>query len=393
MLRAALQVPLPGGFTVDVDLSAEPGITILFGASGSGKTTVLRTIAGFVTPASGRIDAGDRVLFDSNRGVNLPVHHRRVGYVGQDLALFPHLTVEENIGYGLAAHGAAERGERVREMLELFRIGGLRGRRPGRLSGGEQQRVALARCLVTEPRVLLLDEPLSALDHATQTVIMDDLRAWNRRDPIPIIYVTHSHREAFELGQQMVVMDRGRIVARGTPHDVLDAPARFGVANIAGFENVFRARVRAVDESQGTMTCVVGAATEIEVPFSGASAGDEVQVAVRAGDVLVATERPRHISARNILEGTVEALERRGATVIARIAVGAPLEVHLTPGACESLELAPGRRAWAVIKTYSWRVLASLAILLAASSSAAQTDAPNAAVDPRVAQLAVKILY
>jgi molybdate transport system ATP-binding protein len=360
MLRAEVRMPFPGGFTVDVDVSADAGITMLFGASASGKTTVLRTIAGFLRPASGRITVGDTVLFDSASGIDVPVHERRVGYVGQDLALFPHLSVDENIAYGLAAHSRTARHGRVQEMLDLFGIGGLRRRRPGRLSGGEQQRVALARCLVTAPRALLLDEPLSALDHATQTLIMEDLRAWNRRASIPIVYVTHSHREAFELGRQMVVIEHGRIKARGTPHDVLDTPAGIGVANIAGFENVLRVRVRAVNPSQGTMTCVVDAHTEIEVPFSGAREGDELHVAVRAGDVLVATERPRQISARNILEGEVKRLERRGPMVIATIEAAGPLEVHLTPGACESLQLAAGQQVWVVIKTYSWRVLSEV---------------------------------
>ena len=360
MLRAAVQTALQGGFTLDVDVSADAGITILFGASGSGKTTVLRAIAGFLRPASGRITVGESVLFDSAAGIDVPVHQRHVGYLGQDLALFPHMTVEENIAYGLDARDRAARDARVQEVLERFNMAGLGRRKPAQLSGGEQQRVALARCLATAPWALLLDEPLSALDHGTQTLIMEDLRAWNRRDPIPIVYVTHSHREAFELGQQILVMERGRIRATGTPHDVLDAPARFGLANIAGFENVFRAEVRAVDATQGTMTCLIGAGPEIEVPFSGASKGDQIHVAVRAGDVMVATEPPRHLSARNILESQVETLERRGPTVIARIAVaGAAFEVHLTPGACQALELRPGCRVWVVIKTYSWRVLAS----------------------------------
>ncbi len=359
MLRAMLQARLPGGFTLDVDVSADVGTTILFGASGSGKTTVLRAIAGLVPSVSGRVTVGESVLFDSAKGINLPVHRRRVGYVGQNLALFPHLTVEQNIGYGLDALDTTARETRVMQLLDAFKIPHLRERRPDQVSGGEQQRVALARCLVTTPQVLLLDEPLSALDHGTQSLILEDLRAWLRHHPTPILYVTHSHREAFELGRQMLVIDHGRIEARGTPHEVLDAPARFGVANIAGFENVFSAHVTAVDASQGTMGCRIGAQTVVEVPFSGSGVGDLIHVAVRAGDVLVATERPRNLSARNILEGEVVALEQRGPTVIATITAGVTLDVHLTPGACQALQLAAGSRVWVVIKTYSWRALTS----------------------------------
>jgi molybdate transport system ATP-binding protein len=357
MLYAALHATLAGGFVLDVEFTADAGVTILFGASGSGKTTVLRAIAGLVPSLRGVVRVDDTVLFDSASGVNLPVHLRRIGYVSQSLALFPHLTVSQNIAYGLDHESPQLREQRVGEMLSAFKIEHLRNRRPAQASGGEQQRIALARSLVTRPRLLLLDEPLSALDHATQSHIMADLRAWNRQRAIPILYVTHSHREAFELGQQILVLAAGRMQAQGVPHEVLDAPARLALASIAGFENVFAAEVRSVDPSQGTMTCAIGQHTDIEVPYTGAAAGARVHVAVRAGDILIATEPPSQLSARNVLRGAVTSLGRRGPTVIARVAVGVDLDVHLTPAACERLQLAPGRAVWAVIKTYSWRVL------------------------------------
>ena len=174
------------GFSLDVDFSAAPGFTILFGPSGSGKTTLLDCVAGLATPDAGRIAVGERMLFDAGSHISTPVAKRGVGYVLQDLALFPHLTVEQNTEYGLAHLPRSTRKQRAAVMLQEFRIDHLRQQRPGEISGGERQRVALARALVTDPCVLLLDEPLAALDAATKAKILDDLRWWNQAHP-------HSH--------------------------------------------------------------------------------------------------------------------------------------------------------------------------------------------------------
>src|SRR5207237_3875259 len=168
---------------------------------------------------------------------------RRIGFVFQDLALFPHLTVAQNLAYGLHHEPADVRQRNIREIAESFRIDHRLARRPPAISGGERQRTALARSLVTDPAALLLDEPLSALDHATQSRIIDDLRRWNAAHEIPILYVTHSHREVFALGDRVLVLDNGKIVAAGTPHDVLEMPEQASLAQLAGFENVIEAPV------------------------------------------------------------------------------------------------------------------------------------------------------
>jgi molybdate transport system ATP-binding protein len=356
MLDVSFRKRLSSIFDVDVTFAAPPGITILFGESGSGKTTVLRAIAGLVRPDAGRIAAGGDVLFDAIADVDVPVARRRLGHVAQQLALFPHLTVIDNIRYGLAGMDRHERDRRVDAIVDSLRIGHLRRRKPGDLSGGERQRTALARTLVTDPRALLLDEPLSALDYPTQTRILDDLRDWNRQRRVPIVYVTHAHREVFTLGERVVVLERGRIQAEGTPHDVLDAPARHALATLAGFENVFDAVVISSRVDQGTMTCRVDG-VDVEVPYTGDAAGEAIRVAVRAGDILIAGEEPRALSARNVLAGRIASLQRQGATIIARVAAGPAFDVHLTPAARETLNLAEGREVWLVIKTYSWRVL------------------------------------
>jgi len=339
---------------LDVGLSAPPGITMVFGASGAGKTTLLRCLAGLLRPDEGHIDIAGRTLFDSTAAVNLPVPQRQIGYVFQHLALFPHLTVEQNLVYGLANVEPAVRRERVHAITESFKIGHLLARKPNEISGGERQRTALARSLVTRPRLLLLDEPLAALDRVTQSHIIEDLRAWNIARAIPILYVTHSHREVFALGERVVALQSGRILAQGAPHDVLDTPTRDLVAQLAGFENFFDARVETVRPDAGTMTCLVdGASTELEVPLSSASPGATVRIAIRAGDILVATEEPRALSARNVLPGLIRSLRREGTTIIAHVEAGPVFEVHLTPGASDALRLASGQRVWLIIKTYS----------------------------------------
>ena len=358
-LTVHLATRLPSGFALDVSFAADAGVTILFGASGSGKTTILRAVAGLARPDAGRIAIGDRTLFDSHASVDVPVPHRRIGYVFQQLALFPHLTVAQNIAYGLAALPAAARLARVAEAAESFRITNLLERRPRQISGGEQQRTALARALVTNPDALLLDEPLSALDYAIQLHIMEDLRRWNAERRIPILYVTHSHREAFALGERLIALEHGRILASGTPHDVLDHPAQATLAELAGFENVFDASVTARRDRAGTMQCVIaGTSTEIEVPLGTAAVGAAVRVAIRAGDILLADREPVGLSARNVFRGTVVDYGLHGSTVVATIDADARFVVHLTPGGADTLGLRAGTRVWLVIKTYSCRVAA-----------------------------------
>ena len=214
-------------FSLDVQFTARAGVTVVFGASGAGKTTLLDLIAGLLVPDSGRISLRstheEEILFDSEHFANLLVQERRLGYVFQTLALFPHLSVKQNVGYGLRSLGERERDDRVREILDSFRIAPLAGHRPDRISGGERQRVALARSLVTRPRALLLDEPLSALDYTTKSKIMADLLRWNQQHPIPVLYVSHAIEEAFTVGDHVIVMSDGRIVKQGSPAEVLAA--------------------------------------------------------------------------------------------------------------------------------------------------------------------------
>ena len=331
---------------------------MLFGPSGAGKTTLLECISGLLTPERGRIAVGNTVLFDAGNGTNVPVPRRRVAYVFQTLALFPHMSVEANIAYGLDGRAPEERQQAVTTVLEGFRIAHLRQRRPAQISGGERQRAALARALVTDPLVLLLDEPLSAIDVATKTAIIQDLRAWNDAHGIPVLYVTHSRDELFALGEAVIALEQGKVVAEGLPQQVLHAPRLESLAQAAGFENIFDGVVSALHEDLGTMTCRLAGDLQLEAPLGHAGVGDGVRIAIRAGDILLARERPGGLSARNLLPGTVASLARRDVTVVARVRSGGlEIEVHLTPGAQHSLELQTGSEVWLVIKTYSCHLL------------------------------------
>jgi molybdate transport system ATP-binding protein len=345
---------LSTSFALEAAFEAAAGFTMMLGPSGGGKTTLLNCIAGFARPDEGRIALGPRVLFDSDERVDLPAAERRLGYVFQNLALFPHLTVAQNVQYGIVKLPAEERRARMMTMLESFRIAQLIARKPGEISGGERQRVALARSLVTSPSLLMLDEPLSALDHATKSRILDDLRAWNTAHEIPILYVTHSAEEAFALGERVVVLEGGRILAHGTPQFVLTTPRHETIAQVVGFENVFDATVKSIAETQGTMLCQLdGSSAQLEVPLGHAEPGARVRIAIRAGDIIIASDQPHNLSARNSFQGRVLSIRREGVQVIVMVEAGATFEVHLTPAAIDELRLEDGKEVWLVIKTYS----------------------------------------
>jgi molybdate transport system ATP-binding protein len=350
-----------GDFVLDVEFGAPPGVTILFGASGSGKTQTLLCVAGLTRPDEGLIAVQGETLFDSSRAFSLPVSRRRVGYVFQSLALFPHMTAQANVEFAAHELPRRERRERAAALLERFGVGHTAARRPREISGGEAQRVALARALASEPRLLLLDEPLSALDEPVKLSIMSDLREMNRRLRLPILYVTHSRDEALALGDRALVFERGRIVAEGEPHEVFGSPESPGVARLAGVENIFEGTVISRNESAGTMLVelVVDegvASCGVEVPLGRARVGGRVTIAVRSGDVLLATVEPRGISARNVLRGRVSQIERRSGETLVRVESGVVWAASVTRQSLEELSIEVGRTVWLAFKTYSCRI-------------------------------------
>jgi molybdate transport system ATP-binding protein len=353
-IRKQFRLSAAQPFVLNISESFAPGFTVLFGPSGAGKSTLLDCIAGLQRPDSGEIRLGDELFFDAAQNLSLPPQRRELAYVFQSLALFPHLSVEQNIRYGLHKLAVPEQSERTRTIANAFRIQNLLSRRPAELSGGEKQRVALARALVTRPRVLLLDEPLTGLDSALRRSILEDLRSWNNANRIPILYVTHNREEVDTIGERVVTLVSGRVQETGAPRDVLDAPRSVELAHAAGFENVLPAIVVEHRPPDGVMRVSLDhAACEIEIPLGDAEPGSEVRVAIRAGDILVATEPPHFLSARNILPGTIESLETLGSMAALRVKAGTTFQVHVTPGAVRALDLSPGLLVWLVIKTHS----------------------------------------
>jgi molybdate transport system ATP-binding protein len=343
-------------FQLDVAFTAQPGVTILLGHSGAGKTTLLRSIAGLCHPEKGNIVVGERVLFDSARGIRIEPAWRKVAFVFQDLALFPHLTVHENVSYGLRKMAGAERERRVNEVMESFQIAKLRKRIPREISGGEQQRVALARSLVTEPAVLLLDEPLSSLDCGTKAGIMDDLQTWNQARRIPILYVTHNHEEVFALGEQVLSLEHGRIIAEGAPIDIVTAPPRQSMAQIAGFENLFDATV--VGEKHGMTVCrLAGTSLEIQAPLTRVTTNAPIHIGVKAAEVLLSASEPKMISACNVIHGRIRQVKAAGPKVELRIDAGVEFLAHLPSNRLEVLNLNDHDDAWLILKPQSCHLI------------------------------------
>lgn len=341
-------------FSLDATIEVTPGFTILFGPSGAGKSTLLDCIAGLLIPDAGRITVANVLLFDSSQNSYVPAQRRGIGYVFQSLALFPHLSVEQNVSYGLSSLDRLAREARTREILKRFRLEGLAKQKPNAISGGEKQRVALARSLVTQPRALLLDEPLSGLDSELRQAILQDLRAWNSAQQIPILYVTHSREEAEALGGRIVALESGKVVSEGPPKQVLDAPRRYRLAQIAGFENLLQGTVLQLHPRDGAMTVQLSPGPcEIEVPLGHAIVGEPVRVAIRAGDILLATTPPQNLSARNVIQGIIRTMEERAGLFALQVDCGADFAVHVTRGAVRDLQLAAGKPVWLILKTHS----------------------------------------
>jgi molybdate transport system ATP-binding protein len=349
-LISEFEKQFPAGPLIRTDLrcpASPSSLTVLFGPSGSGKTTTLRCLAGLERPERGHIRLGDEMWFDSDRRIFLPPQQRRIGYLFQEHALFPHLNVTHNIAYGLAALGRAERQQRVREIKELLGLSGLGHRYPGQISGGERQRVALARALVCRPRLLLLDEPLSALDVPLREQLRRELRRSLTQLGIPAILVTHDRIEALSLADFVVVFDDGRIRQSGPVEEVFSKPADLTVARIVGVDTVERARIVAV--SDGLATVQIGPAQLVASAPAGLNG--EVYVCIHAGDVIL--DRGAAMSqnsARNRLAGRVDALAREGSMVRVSLDCGFPLKALVTNQSCQELALREGEQVIALLK-------------------------------------------
>ena len=330
-------------------------VTVLFGPSGSGKTTVLRALAGLDRPDAGRVTFGESTWLDTAAGVFVPPQARGVGLLFQDYALFPHLTVAANLGYGLHRLGRAEREGRVLALAARLGLGELLGRRPGELSGGQRQRVALARALAPSPRLLLLDEPLSALDAPTREVLRGELRGLLEAAGVPAVVVTHDRTEALALGDRLAVLAEGGIRQVGPVHEVFSNPADVEVARVVGTENVFPARL--VRRQEGLV--VLRTAGDLQlVAVDPGGLEDEAYACLRAEEVVLEPGGDGHdSSATNRLPGVVASRREEGALVRLTVDCGVKLVALVTRASAERLGLAPGARVTAAVKAPSIRVV------------------------------------
>jgi len=342
-----------GDFTLNVAFNAPGGITALFGRSGTGKTTVVNAVAGLLQPESGRITLGNEVLFDKAAGICLPLHKRRLGYVFQDGRLFPHMSVRQNLSYGARFAPADAKGPGMGEVCDLLGISALLDRRPGALSGGEKQRVAIGRALLSRPRMLLMDEPLAALDSARKEEILPYLERLRDQSDMPLLYVSHSVSEVARLATSVVVLEDGHVARFGTAERVLSDPdmvRQIGVREAGAVIPAVLARHH--DDGLSELTVSGG---RLFLPHLNSEPGAHTRVRVLAKDVMIALDKPVGVSALNILPARI--LSLRGGTgpgVIVQMQCGDDrLLARITRRSADALALTPGKDVFAVIKSVS----------------------------------------
>lgn len=341
---------------IEAAFESDGGLTALFGPSGSGKTTLVNIIGGLIEPDHGRVVVDGQVLLDTESGVNLPSHQRRIGYVFQEARLFPHLTVRQNLLFGRwFAPRLAPATTELDAVLDLLGIGHLLARRPAGLSGGEKQRVAIGRALLAKPRLLLMDEPLASLDEARKAEILPHIERLRDELRIPIVYVSHSVAEVSRLATTLAIMEEGKVSVAGPSAQVM---TRLDVAGLFGLReagSVLDGEVMERDEGFG-LTTLRTAAGLLQVLGPTRPRGGRLRVRILARDVMLSLVPPRGLSALNILEGTVSEIGARdghGAVMLRLDCQGAPLLCRVTAKSVAMLGLAPGAPVHAIVKSVS----------------------------------------
>ena len=342
-------------FTLAVDVDCPYMVTAVFGPSGSGKTSLLNLVAGLLRPDRGEIVHDDDVLFSSDKSIDRPPDHRRIGYVFQDNLLFPHFTVAENLRYGHDLLLSAQRRFQVDQVADLLELGSLMERRPDSLSGGESQRVAMGRAILTSPRLLLMDEPLASLDQGLKNRIIPYLRHIRSDLELPILYVSHSVAEILQLTGQVIILREGQVVASGDFFDIAHRPEVFPLLEAHGFENVLPVQVFENDDNAG-VTSVRYGKTNWVVPGCDRKPGQRIFIGFRANDIILCRARPDGISVRNAIEGTVADISDVDGRKLVTVDVGKRLAVEVTAEAVRELRLRKGESVVCLVKTHSIRV-------------------------------------
>ncbi|MBE1283354.1 MAG: molybdenum ABC transporter ATP-binding protein [Rhodobacteraceae bacterium] len=338
------------GIDLDVAFEAPPGLTVLFGRSGSGKTTVINAVAGLLKPEKGRVAVDDWILLDTAAAQFLPSHKRRLGYVFQEGRLFPHLNVRQNLLYGRWFAPKTGAGEDMGKVVEMLGIGHLLDRRPAGLSGGEKQRVAIGRALLANPRLILADEPLAALDEGRKAEILPYFERLRDEVAIPILYVSHSAIEVARLATTVVALEGGKVLRQGAAVEVLGDPM-FTPTGVRAVGAILEARVRA--HHPDGLTELDANGVPLFLPRVSQTVGAQVRVRIAAQEVMLAKTRPEGLSALNILPGTIEVIrpgDGPGMIVSVRTQAG-PVLARITRRSADALGLAPGVFCHAVVKT------------------------------------------
>ncbi|MEL6840680.1 MAG: molybdenum ABC transporter ATP-binding protein [Pseudomonadota bacterium] len=342
MLQIDVQKRL-GAFALNVSIAAPAGVTAIFGPSGSGKTSLVNAVAGLMTPDAGRIAVGEKVLFDSATRANLPVHRRRVGYVFQDARLFPHMSVEQNLRYG-GDHDAEH-------LIDVLGLDDLRARHPTGLSGGEKQRVAIGRALMCDPQILLMDEPLAALDARRKSEILPYIERLRDEVKIPILYVSHDVSEVARLATTIVVLEAGKVAIAGPIGDVLSRPEAVPLVGVRAAGAVIETRVAGRLLHDG-LTELAFSGGRLMMPGNLGKLGQTLRLRIPAQDVILAREIPKGLSALNILPVRITGLEQgRGPGVAVGLLAGQDkLLARVTRRSLQRMELAVGQDIYAIIK-------------------------------------------
>lgn len=351
MIEIDVSLARSTGFHLKANLRApETGVTALFGRSGCGKTTVIQLVAGSLTPDSGHIRVGDTVFFDKQAGINLPMEQRAVGYVFQDARLFPHMTIENNLRYG-ERRTKRPRTIKFDAVVEMLGVGHLLQRRPHTLSGGEKQRIAIGRALLSQPRLLLMDEPLASLDEMRKGEILPYLERLRDELNLPILYVSHSIEEVLRLADAVAALSDGKVIACGPLADVLSRPELLPVIGRFDIGTILDCIVTAHDPDLGLST-VSFADGELRVPLVGRPVGAPARARIRSRDVSLSLSRPMDVSVTNRISGTIAAITRAEgpfSEVELTVAAGR-LSSLVTQESVLRLGLEPGMQVWAMIK-------------------------------------------